>query len=151
MLITLGTEATMKGYRVRNTLATKLVNELVEAADEKAATAGTHQLVDGDVLAALPTGAALVNVGRATTVDDKALHEALGTRALRGALLDVHDIGPLPADDPRWRTPGLVISPHRAFAFPGEPAAVGQAFQDNLTDRRAGRTARDAVVGTQPG
>lgn len=35
MLIALGTEAAMKGYRVRYTLATRLVNELVEAADEK--------------------------------------------------------------------------------------------------------------------
>ncbi|MGW0191757.1 IS21-like element helper ATPase IstB, partial [Streptomyces sp. NPDC003362] len=35
MLIALGTEAAMKGYRVRYTLATKLVNEPVEAADEK--------------------------------------------------------------------------------------------------------------------
>lgn len=35
MLIALGIEAAMKGYRVRYTLATKLVNELVEAADEK--------------------------------------------------------------------------------------------------------------------
>jgi hypothetical protein len=35
MFIALGTEAAMKGYRVRYTLATKLVNELVEAADEK--------------------------------------------------------------------------------------------------------------------
>ncbi|MFD8483603.1 IS21-like element helper ATPase IstB [Kitasatospora sp. NPDC059673] len=35
MLIALGTEAAMQGYRVRYTLATKLVNELVEAADEK--------------------------------------------------------------------------------------------------------------------
>jgi hypothetical protein len=35
MLIALGTEAAMKGYRVRYTLATKLVNKLVEAADEK--------------------------------------------------------------------------------------------------------------------
>jgi hypothetical protein len=33
MLIALGTEAAMKGYRVRYTLATKLVNELVEAAE----------------------------------------------------------------------------------------------------------------------
>nr|WP_242438948.1 ATP-binding protein [Streptomyces sp. CB00455] len=31
----LGTEAAMKGYRVRYTLATKLVNELVVAPDEK--------------------------------------------------------------------------------------------------------------------
>ncbi|MDX3249141.1 ATP-binding protein, partial [Streptomyces sp. ME18-1-4] len=35
MLIALGTEAAMKDYRVRCTLATKLVNELVEAAGEK--------------------------------------------------------------------------------------------------------------------
>ncbi|MFC7585412.1 ATP-binding protein [Nonomuraea antimicrobica] len=35
LLIALGTEAAMKGYRVRSTLATKLVNELVEAADDK--------------------------------------------------------------------------------------------------------------------
>jgi DNA replication protein DnaC len=35
LLIALGTEAAMQGYRVRYVLATKLVNELVEAADEK--------------------------------------------------------------------------------------------------------------------
>ncbi|MFE3153169.1 ATP-binding protein [Streptomyces sp. NPDC059218] len=35
MLIVMGTEAAMKGYRVRCALATKLVNGLAEAADEK--------------------------------------------------------------------------------------------------------------------
>lgn len=35
LLIGLGTEAAMQGFRVKYTLATKLVNELVEAADEK--------------------------------------------------------------------------------------------------------------------
>jgi DNA replication protein DnaC len=35
LLIVLGTEAAMAGFRVRYALATKLVNELVEAADEK--------------------------------------------------------------------------------------------------------------------
>ena len=35
LLIALGTEATMQGYRVKYTLATKLVNELAEAADDK--------------------------------------------------------------------------------------------------------------------
>ncbi|UOB15894.1 IS21-like element helper ATPase IstB [Streptomyces sp. HP-A2021] len=38
LLIALGTEAAMAGFRVRYTLATKLVNELVEAADEKILT-----------------------------------------------------------------------------------------------------------------
>ncbi len=35
LLTALGTEAAMAGYRVCYTLATKLVNELVEAADDK--------------------------------------------------------------------------------------------------------------------
>lgn len=35
LLIALGTEAAMAGYRVLSTRATELVNELVEAADEK--------------------------------------------------------------------------------------------------------------------
>ena len=35
LLIALGTEAAMAGHRVKYTLATKLANELVEAADEK--------------------------------------------------------------------------------------------------------------------
>ena len=38
LLIALGTEAAMAGYRVKYTLAAKLVNELVEAADDKILT-----------------------------------------------------------------------------------------------------------------
>ena len=38
LLIALGTEAAMTGHRVKYTLATKLVNELVEAADEMTLT-----------------------------------------------------------------------------------------------------------------
>lgn len=38
LLIALGTEAATAGFRVKYTLATKLVNELVEAADEKQLT-----------------------------------------------------------------------------------------------------------------
>lgn len=38
LLIALGTEVAMAGFRVKYTLATKLVNELVEAADEKQLT-----------------------------------------------------------------------------------------------------------------
>ncbi|WP_367127814.1 NAD(P)-dependent oxidoreductase [Saccharothrix sp. HUAS TT1] len=106
----------------------------------------TAGLVDADFLAALKPHSALVNVGRAATVDEVALHAALRAGALRGAFVDVHRVEPLPPDDPAWSVPNLVVSPHRAFAFPGEPAGVGRAFLDNLSDLRAGRTPRDAVV-----
>ncbi|CAL9419672.1 Glyoxylate_hydroxypyruvate reductase A [Actinosynnema sp. ALI-1.44] len=102
-------------------------------------------LVDKAVLAALPSHAAFVNVGRASTVDEEALYEALRSKHIRGAFLDVHRTEPLPDDDPAWTVPNLVVSPHRAFAFPGEPAEVARTFLDNLADLRAGRTPRDAV------
>jgi DNA replication protein DnaC len=48
LLIALGTEAAMAGFRVRYVLATKLVNELVEAADDKmlVKTIGRYGRVD---------------------------------------------------------------------------------------------------------
>lgn len=50
MLMTLGTEAAMKGCRVRYTLATKLGNELVEAADEKQLNKTIARYGRGDLL-----------------------------------------------------------------------------------------------------
>jgi phosphoglycerate dehydrogenase-like enzyme len=110
------------------------------------ATTGTANLVDKELLGLLRPHAALVNVGRASTVDHDALYDALRAGELRGAFLDVHRVEPLSADDPAWAVPNLVVSPHRAFAFPGEPAEVGRAFLDNLSDLRAGRAPRDVVA-----
>jgi phosphoglycerate dehydrogenase-like enzyme len=62
----------------------------------------THRLVDASVLAALPDGALVVNVGRGPVVDT----EALTAEVLSGRLhcaLDVVDPEPLPADHPLWR------------------------------------------------
>lgn len=62
LLIALGTEAAMQGFRVRYVLATKLVNELVEAADEKQLTKtiaryGRVDLLRIDELGCAPRGA----------------------------------------------------------------------------------------------
>jgi len=108
-------------------------------------TAQTANVVGAAVLAALPRHAVLVNVGRAATVDDAALHAALRGGRIRGAFLDVHRVEPLPSDDPVWSVPNLVVSPHCAFAFPDEPGEVGRVFLENLADLRAGRVPRDAV------
>lgn len=53
LLIALGTEAAMAGYRVRYTLATKLVNELVEAADDKQLAKTIARYGGVDLLASL--------------------------------------------------------------------------------------------------
>jgi phosphoglycerate dehydrogenase-like enzyme len=103
----------------------------------------TAGALSAQVLAALPRHARIVNVGRAGTLDTQALYAALRAGRLAGAFLDVHDVEPLPADDEAWQVPGLVVSPHCAFRFPGEPAAVAAAFLDNLDDLRNGLAPRD--------
>jgi ABC-type phosphonate transport system ATPase subunit len=51
LLIALGTEAAISGFRVKYTLATKLANELVEAADEKTLSK-TSRATDGSICCA---------------------------------------------------------------------------------------------------
>ena len=76
-----------------------------------ALTPETHGLISGEVLAALPSGALVVNVGRGSLVDAAALTSQLVDGRLRAAL-DVTDIEPLPADRPEWGLPNVQITPH---------------------------------------
>jgi phosphoglycerate dehydrogenase-like enzyme len=97
---------------------------------------GTRGLISREVIAALPSHAVVVNVGRGESIDNAALHTALRAGRLRGAFADVHEQEPLPDDDPAWDVPRLVVSPHRAFAFPGEPAEVAKTFLAHHEDFR---------------
>jgi phosphoglycerate dehydrogenase-like enzyme len=87
-------------------------------------SASTHKLVNAEVLAALPDGALVVNVGRGAVVDT----EALTAEVLSGRLhcaLDVVDPEPLPRDHPLWKSDNALITPHiggNASAF--EPRIV---------------------------
>lgn len=70
------------------------------------ATAG---ILDDAILAAVPDGGLVCNVGRgnALVTEDALRH----TGRLRFAL-DVTDPEPLPSDHPLWSEPGVIISPH---------------------------------------
>lgn len=84
----------------------------------------THKLVDATVLAALPDGALVVNVGRGPVVDTEALTAEVVSGRLHCAL-DVVDPEPLPADHALWSAPNALITPHiggNASAF--EPRIV---------------------------
>jgi phosphoglycerate dehydrogenase-like enzyme len=67
--------------------------------------------LDAARLARMKDGALLINVGRGGLVDRAALLEHLSAGRIRAAL-DVTDPEPLPASDPLWRAPGLLITPH---------------------------------------
>ena len=75
-------------------------------------TPQTVRVMDERRLSLLPESAFLVNVGRGSAIDQAALISMLGAGRLAGAALDVFETEPIPADDPAWDCPHLLVTPH---------------------------------------
>lgn len=75
-------------------------------------TPQTHHLLDRERLALMQTTAGVINISRAPVADYAALTERLQRGELAGAILDVVDPEPLPAESPLWDAPNLLITPH---------------------------------------
>jgi phosphoglycerate dehydrogenase-like enzyme len=75
-------------------------------------TGDTRHLIGRAEFDRMKAGAGFINIGRAAVVDYTALSEKLHTGEISGAVLDVFDPEPLPADSPLWDVPNLIITPH---------------------------------------
>jgi phosphoglycerate dehydrogenase-like enzyme len=75
-------------------------------------TQRTRGLLDATTLGAMPSGAWIVNVGRGSLIDETSLLEALRERRIGGAVLDVTEDEPLPADHPLRALPNCLVTPH---------------------------------------
>ncbi len=93
------------------------------------ATAATRHLIDEALLRALPPRAVVVNPGRGGVVDEAALAAALQGGRLAGAVLDVFETEPLPADHVFWRLPTVIITSHTAAL--SVPSDIAPLFIDN--------------------
>jgi phosphoglycerate dehydrogenase-like enzyme len=92
-------------------------------------TSATRHLVDDRLLRALPARAIFVNPGRGGVVDESALASALQEGRLGGAVLDVFETEPLPADHVFWRMPNVRITAHTAAL--SAPPDIAPIFIDN--------------------
>ncbi|HTW49943.1 MAG TPA: D-2-hydroxyacid dehydrogenase [Acidobacteriaceae bacterium] len=77
-------------------------------------TPETRHMIGVAQFAAMQPGAVLINVGRGPVIDHAAMTQALREGRIRGAALDVFEQEPLPADDPLWQMPNVLVSPHTA-------------------------------------
>jgi phosphoglycerate dehydrogenase-like enzyme len=75
-------------------------------------TSETVRMIGKEELDLLPETALLVNVGRGSAVDQRALTDALNSGSIAGASVDVTEIEPLPSDDPLWDAKNIIITPH---------------------------------------
>ena len=92
----------------------------------------TEHFVNARRLALLKRGARFYNIGRGTTVDNRALMEALESGHLDAAYLDVFEVEPLPASDPLWRTKNCHITPHTGGGRGDQDVVIVQHFLKNL-------------------
>jgi len=95
-------------------------------------TADTEGIVSRSVLDALGPDGLFVNVGRGELVDQEALTAALVAGRLGGAGIDVTTPEPLPADDPLWSAPNLIVTPHNSGSTDGTGERAAEAFLANL-------------------
>ena len=95
-------------------------------------------MFNDDLFAQMKEGAILLNVTRGEIVDGPALIRALESGRLYGAGMDVHYQEPLPAEDPLWDFPNVVMTPHTAGASQLRAGRNIERFVGNLRRFRKG-------------
>lgn len=75
----------------------------------------THQFINADSLSKMQSHALLINTGRGGLVDEDALAYALSNKLIQGAILDVLNQEPPPADHPFYSLPNCWVTPHMAW------------------------------------
>ncbi len=76
----------------------------------------THHLIGATEFALMKPTAVFINTSRGPVVDQKALYEALRTRKIFAAGIDVTEVEPISTDDPLLTLENVVITPHIASA-----------------------------------
>src|SRR5207247_11216077 len=92
----------------------------------------TDRMIRAAHLAKLNRGAIIINVARGKIIEEEALLDALKSGQLGGAVLDVFEREPLPADSPLWSIPNVIISPHSSGVRPDHWDNVIDLFSENL-------------------
>jgi phosphoglycerate dehydrogenase-like enzyme len=108
--------------------------------------ASTRNYVNARRLACFKPGARFYNVGRGSTVDERALLEALRSGRIGDAYLDVFETEPLPVDSPFWTLPNCFITPHTAGGRHDQDTAIVRHFIRNLGAFEKGGEMVDRIV-----
>lgn len=90
----------------------------------------TRAILGARTLAMLPRGAKLIHVGRGEHLVPCDLLSALKEERLTGAIVDVFPNEPLPASDPFWSAPNMIVTPHMASVASSD--TIGMQVAQNV-------------------
>jgi glyoxylate/hydroxypyruvate reductase len=108
-------------------------------------TADTENSIDARRLRAMRRNAYLLNFARGALVVDADLVDAVKSKTIAGAVLDVFRKEPLPADHPFWSTEGIVVLPHIGGLHPARDDGVAEVFVKNAQRYLAGEPLETVV------
>jgi phosphoglycerate dehydrogenase-like enzyme len=97
-----------------------------------ALTPQSRGLIGQEELELMEQQAWLINVARGGLIDTEALVNALRSRRIAGAALDVTDPEPLPAGHPLWDLPNCLITPHTADTEQMTEPLLAARITDNV-------------------
>ncbi|TNJ48509.1 D-glycerate dehydrogenase [Phaeobacter sp. B1627] len=106
--------------------------------------AGTHHLINSEVLAAMQPHAHLINIARGEVVDQAALIAALQSGRIGGAGLDVYEFEPEVPEDLR-ALDQVTLLPHLGTATEEVRSAMGHIALDNVAACLAGEALPNPV------
>lgn len=106
-------------------------------------TDSTRGILDGELFAALPRGASIVNASRGGNLVEADLLSALDSGHLRSAVLDVCRQEPLPAGHPFWTHPRILLTPHIATQTQSDTASL--VVLDNIRRHQRGEPMLNVV------
>ena len=95
-------------------------------------TSYTRHLINPNSINKMKDGALLINASRGDVHDEKAIYEALISKKISGAGLDVFENEPLPKKSPLCKLDNVVLTPHSAPDMESYTRTISNAF-DNLT------------------
>ncbi|MEJ5963358.1 D-2-hydroxyacid dehydrogenase [Pedobacter immunditicola] len=113
-----------------------VINTLPGTADNYVSTAFFNVLKPGSLYA---------NVGRGNTTDETALIHALEIGKLAGAVLDVTEVEPLPANNVLWEMPNVILTQHSGGGDENETEGKLDQFIANIQHFMKGNKIQDLV------
>ena len=93
----------------------------------------------------MKNSALYINVGRGATTSEAAMIDALREKRIGGALLDVTETEPLPADSPLWDMDNVIITGHYAGCQPDYSRLAMAVALENLGRYNRGEALKNLV------